>query len=99
VYGDTVIPNGDMGADTITDDTTHELSETVTDPNGTAWYTKSGEEDADLCNFIYSSSASPVYKGRIAPGSLSLQLYRSHGSRYLIQFLWKNIGIGFCAAR
>jgi hypothetical protein len=33
VYGDMVTPNGDMGADTMTDDIMHELSETVTDPD------------------------------------------------------------------
>ena len=33
VYGDTATPNGDMGADTMTDDLMHELSETVTDPD------------------------------------------------------------------
>src|SRR4051812_19940637 len=33
IYGDTATPNGDMGADTMTDDLMHELSETVTDPD------------------------------------------------------------------
>jgi hypothetical protein len=100
VYGDTVTPNGDMSADTITDDITHELSETVTDPNGSAWYTKSGEEDADLCNFIYSSASSPVYTGVNSTGATyHYNFIAPDGGRYLIQFLWKNIGAGFCAAR
>jgi hypothetical protein len=32
----------------------HELSETLTDPNGNAWYDTSGEENADKCAWHFS---------------------------------------------
>ena len=34
----------------------HELSETLTDPNGNAWYDSSGEENADKCAWHFSGS-------------------------------------------
>jgi len=38
-YGDTTSPNGDIGMDAVADDLIHELSETTTDPDLSAWYT------------------------------------------------------------
>jgi hypothetical protein len=34
----------------------HELSETVTDPDISAWYTQNGAEVGDLCNYVYETS-------------------------------------------
>lgn len=53
VYHDGTSPNGDVGMDEVVDSLIHEFSETVTDPNGTAWFTRNGSENADICNFIY----------------------------------------------
>jgi len=39
--------------DEVVDSLIHELSETVTDPDLSAWYTSGGAEVGDLCNFIY----------------------------------------------
>lgn len=52
-YHDTTSPNGDIGMDEVVDSLIHELSETVTDPDGSAWYTSNGSEVADICNFVY----------------------------------------------
>lgn len=99
VYGDTVTPNGDMGADTMTDDIMHELSETVTDPDISAWYTQNGAEDGDLCNYVYG----PVQTGVNSAGATyhynALLPTSKKGTRpYLIQQIWKNSGAGYCAS-
>ena len=97
IYGDTATPNGDMGADTMTDDLMHELSETVTDPDINAWYTKGGAEVADLCNYVYSGSGATVSTGMDRSGNTYHYNFANHGRRYLIQLIWKNVGAGFCA--
>lgn len=99
VYGDTATPNGDMGADTMTDDIMHELSETVTDPDISAWYTQTGAENGDLCNYVYGSS---VQRGVNSAGATyhynATLLTRAGYRQYLIQQIWKNVGAGFCAS-
>src|SRR5262249_22251573 len=42
-------PNDSIAADTMADDITHELSESVTDPEEDAWYDRRGDEIADKC--------------------------------------------------
>jgi hypothetical protein len=88
-YHDTTSPNGNVGADMVLDSFMHELSESVTDPNGNAWYTKGGEENGDLCNFNYGKTA-------IAPNGSHYNTYLK-GSYYLVQTIWQNTGAGFCA--
>src|SRR6185312_12841845 len=44
-FGDTTSPNGDIGMDAVADDLIHELSETATDPDLNAWFTKNGQEN------------------------------------------------------
>ena len=36
--------------------TAHELSETITDPSGTAWYDRSGAEIGDKCAWIFNGA-------------------------------------------
>lgn len=55
-FGDTTSPNGDIGMDAVADDLIHELSETATDPDLNAWFTKNGAENGDLCNFVYGTT-------------------------------------------
>ena len=101
VYGDTYTPNLDMGADTITDDIMHELSETVTDPDINAWYTQSGAEDADLCEYVYATSTNPIQTGSKTVNKVTYTYHKNftlNGHDYLIQFIWKNSGAGFCSA-
>jgi hypothetical protein len=47
-------PNNDLAADSEISVTSHELFESVTDPNGDAWYGDSSlsDEIGDLCNFF-----------------------------------------------
>jgi hypothetical protein len=102
VYGDKSTPNLDMGADTMTDDIMHELSETVTDPDLNAWYTQAGAENGDLCNYVYATSANPIQTGSKTVNGVKYTYHKNftlNGHDYLIQFIWKNVGAGYCAAQ
>jgi len=99
VYGDTVTPNNDFGADTMVDDIVHELSETVTDPDISAWYTQSGAEDGDLCNYVYDTPKPSLVKTVIVDGSTAHYNATLNGRNFLIQLIWKNSGTGYCAAQ
>ena len=96
VYGDQVTPNGDMGADTMTDDIMHELSETVTDPDINAWYTQNGAEVGDLCNYVYANTLYPIQTTTVN-GSTTHYNITLHGLNYLVQFIWKNSNPGVCS--
>ncbi len=94
IYHETETPNGDMGADTMTDDIMHELSETVTDPDISAWYTQSGAENGDLCNYVYDTVKTTTVNG------VTVHYNATFGKKnYLIQLIWKNSGAGFCSAQ
>lgn len=79
--GDTVTPNGDAGADEVVDSMFHELSEMVTDPDLNAWYTSNGEENGDLCNYVYGTTS-------VANGAQYNASW--NGRNFLIQLIWKN---------
>jgi hypothetical protein len=79
-YGDTTSPNGDVGMDEVVDSLIHELSETVTDPDINAWYTKGGAEVGDLCNFVYG----PTF---LTPNG-SHANYTFGNRNYLAQEIW-----------
>jgi hypothetical protein len=84
-------PNGNAGADAMASLIAHELEETVTDPDGNAWYDRRGEENADKCAWTFGQ----VYKasnGSYANMNLG-------GKDYLIQQNWVNASGGFCALR
>jgi hypothetical protein len=70
-------PNGDVGADSETNVTSHENIETITDPLGTAWFDSSGNEIGDKCNFTFGSplggAAGAEYNEQIATGNYYLQ--------------------------
>ena len=89
IFNQNITPNGDQGADEMTDSIYHELSETVTDPDLNAWFTSNGAENGDLCNFNYGTTYD-AKNGAVANAHL--------GKRdYLIQTIWENSGAGFCA--
>jgi hypothetical protein len=90
VYHQTVTPNGDPGADEMTDSIMHELSETATDPDLNAWYTKNGAENGDLCNYFYGTA--PLYTVNGATANTML-----NGRYYLIQYIWRNSTPQVCA--
>jgi len=59
--GNCQIGNGPNGAvaDSTNNVLSHEISETITDPFGNAWYrTSDGQEDGDICNFMEQN---PIY--------------------------------------
>ncbi len=51
-------PNGNIQADTEISITSHETSETITDPQGTAWWDAAGNEIGDDCAYVYGDSNS-----------------------------------------
>ena len=83
--GQTVTPNGDAGADEITDSLMHEFSETVSDPDINAWYTSNGEENGDLCNYDYGTWSSLPRNSNGASYNTLIG-----GSTYLVQLIWLN---------
>jgi hypothetical protein len=89
VFGQTLTPNGDRGADEMTDSIFHEVSEAVTDPDLNAWYTSNGAENADLCNYKYGTTYT-------APNGSTANAHLGNRD-YLIQTIWENTGAGFCA--
>ena len=50
--------NGDIGVDGMIDGIGHEMIEASTDPQGTAWFSSSGAEAADLCSYNFGSTFS-----------------------------------------
>jgi hypothetical protein len=88
-----VTPNGDAGADEITDSLMHEFSETVSDPDISAWYTSNGEENGDLCNYNYGTWSS-------LPTTINGATYNTlvNGQPYLVQLIWLNKSLPqYCA--
>jgi hypothetical protein len=80
IWHDTVSPNFDMGMDSVADSLIHELAETVSDPLINAWFTFTGQEMADVCNFNYG----PLFR---APNGARAN--SKFGNRdYLVQQLW-----------
>ena len=88
-YGDTTSPNGDVGMDEVVDSLLHELSETVTDPDLNAWYTSSGYENGDLCNFVYGTTF------LAANGSHANHTFGTRN--YLAQEIWSIASPAGCA--
>ena len=84
-YHDTTSPNDDVGMDAVCDSLVHEISETATDPSLNAWFTRTGAENGDLCNFVY--------------GPTFLAANGSHanvtlGTRdYLVQQIWDRLAL------
>jgi len=82
-------PNGNAGADGMASIISHELEETVTDPDLNAWYDNRGAENADKCAWTFGTThtAANGSKYNMTLGSLN----------YLIQRNWVNASGGFCA--
>ena len=68
-------------ADTVISTLSHEVSEAMTDPNGNAWYASDGNENGDLCAYIYGNVAGTA-------GHLYNQTINSH--HYLTQEEFSN---------
>jgi hypothetical protein len=78
-------PNGN-DADATINVTSHEHNETITDPLGTAWYDRSGNEDGDKCAWNFGS---PL-------GGSSGAEYNQviNGAHYYLQQEWSNHSSG-----
>lgn len=82
-------PNGDEGVDAMASVMSHELSETVTDPDLDAWFDSSGNEVGDLCNFRFG----PTFA---APNGARANVSFA-GKEFLIQKEWLNANGGLCS--
>jgi len=82
-------PNNDVGIDGMMSIIAHELSETVTDPLGNAWYDSNGDENADKCAWSWGPTKN-------APNG-SMYNITLAGVNYLIQQIWVNANGGYCA--
>lgn len=89
VLNQTVSPNGNPGGDEMASVISHELSETVTDPDLNAWFDSNGNENADKCAYTYGSTFTT---GNGAAANVTLG-----GFNFLIQQNWVNDGGGYCA--
>jgi hypothetical protein len=81
-------PNGNAEADAMASIVSHELEETVTDPQISAWYDSSNEENADKCAWTFGteSTASNGSKYNMTLGT----------RHFLIQQNWLNASGGKC---
>ena len=89
-----------MGADTMADDIIHELSEAVSDPDISAWYTQSGAENGDLCNYVYGTAIPVVNSAGTYHYNVTVPKATQGSRQFLIQQIWKNNGAlsGACAS-
>ena len=79
-FHDHTSPNDDIGMDAVCDSLIHEISEAATDPDLDAWFTRTGAENADICNFVYGP-AFVAANGSHANVTLG-------GRDYLVQQIW-----------
>jgi hypothetical protein len=81
-------PNGDAAADAMASVMSHELEESISDPNLNAWYDSSGYENADKCAWTFGATYSS------GGGQANMKL----GTKdFLIQRNWLNANGGSCA--
>ena len=77
-----VYPNNNQQADSTANTLSHEIFETVTDPNGSAWFDQNGAEIGDKCAWTFNPGSGQSYTNTI--GSLN----------YYIQQEWSNLASG-----
>jgi len=82
-------PNGDSGADGMANTISHETEEAISDPDLNAWFDRSGQENADKCNFKFGPTQTT------AGGARFNQTFGSHN--WMIQMNWENLSGGGCA--
>ena len=85
----TASPNNDPGVDGMISVIAHELSETVSDPQGNGWYDATGAENGDKCAWNFGTTYRAV-NGALANVNIG-------GKDYLIQQMWLNALGGKCA--
>ncbi len=84
-------PNGASGGDGMASVIAHEMEEAISDPDGDAWYFRSGNENADQCAWMFGTTYHAA-NGALANMKL--------GTRdFLIQENWLNASGGLCTLR
>ncbi len=78
--GVSTTPNNDIDADSTINVTSHEHMEAVTDPLGTAWYDRSGNEIGDKCAWTFGSVSLDGNKANV----------QWKGDYYIVQREWDN---------
>ena len=84
----TTSPNGDSGADGMANVITHETEEAITDPDLNAWFDRTGQEDADKCNFKFGPTQTTP------SGARYNQTFGTHN--WMVQMEWENSRGGGC---
>jgi hypothetical protein len=75
-------PNGNVDGDTVINPSSHEVSESITDPDtATGWFDSTGNENGDECNFVYGGTQGTA-------GALYNQVINGH--HYLTQEEFSN---------
>jgi hypothetical protein len=82
-------PNDNIGADGMASVISHELSESVTDPDLNAWYDNDGEENADKCAFTFGHT--------YFTSNTSVANVHWGARDFLIQQNWINADGGSCS--
>lgn len=78
----TETPNGNPDGDTVISTSSHEINESITDPDTTTgWFDSSGFENGDECNFVYGATQGTA-------GALFNQVINNHD--YLTQEEFSN---------
>ncbi len=81
-------PNGSSGGDGMASVIAHEMEETISDPEQTAWYFRTGNENADQCAWMF---------GTLYNAANGAKANMKLGTRdFLIQQNWLNAGGGSC---
>ncbi len=78
-----VYPHNNAQADSTANTLSHEIFEAVTDPLGTAWYDKNGEEIGDKCAWTFTPYTTGANYTNIVGGQ-----------NYYIQREWSNLASG-----
>eukprot|EP00884_Botryococcus_braunii_P016225 jgi/Botrbrau1/3286/Bobra.174_1s0051.2 len=98
-------PNNIPEADGLVSILAHELIETVSDPDGDAWYDAKGQENADKCawNYGHIKQVGNTYYNvgpwKCPPDMGASDYCINDGRKWLIQTNWVNDGDkGYCAA-
>jgi len=78
-------PNADPAVDNVLSVVSHEHNETITDPLGNAWFSRSGDENGDKCNLDFGPLTGPDYNQTIGANHYYLQQEWSNRSRACLQ--------------
>jgi hypothetical protein len=80
----TISPNVNAGVDGMISVLTHELEETVTDPNLNGWYDANGAENGDKCAWTFGQPAASGGPLKTLPGGAAYNL-TLNGLNFLVQ--------------